>query len=100
MKAKLAEMAAKREHAIASKSDVEKSTDSFIDDAATAGAPERAAGPKPLPKVTLYAHANVLKSIRLLAVEDGVQAQEILRRAMKDYLASRGHHFEDLTTGK
>lgn len=56
--------------------------------------------PKTLPKVTLYAHEKVLKAIRLVAVEDGVQAQEILRAAVRDYLATRGHHFTDLTTGK
>lgn len=56
--------------------------------------------PKSLPKVTLYAHADVLKAVRLLAVEDGVQAQEILRAAVRAYLAERGHHFTDLTTGQ
>lgn len=61
-----------------------------------AGAPPA----KTLPKVTLYAHQDVLKAIRRLAVDDGVQAQEILRRAVRDYLATRGHHFTDLTTGR
>lgn len=42
----------------------------------------------------------VLESIRLLAVADGVEAQEILRRAMKYYVSSPGHHFTDLATGK
>lgn len=62
--------------------------------------PAKAAAPKTLPKVTLYAHAEVLRAIRLVAVEDGVQAQEILRAAVRDYLATRGHVFTDLTTGR
>lgn len=60
----------------------------------------RPVAPKTLPKVTLYAHQDVLKAIRRLAVDDGVQAQEILRQAVRDYLATRGHHFTDLTTGR
>lgn len=55
---------------------------------------------KPLPKVTLYAHKDVLTAIRVLAAKDGVQAQEILRTAMREYLEKRGEVFLDLATGQ
>ncbi|MCK2056990.1 hypothetical protein [Methylobacterium sp. 37f] len=44
--------------------------------------------------MALYAHANVLKSIRLLAVEDGIPAPEALHRVMKYYFYLRGNYFE------
>lgn len=92
LKERLAATASKRESAISTSRDVEVAS-------VPAPAAERET-PKTLPKVTLYAHANVLKAVRLLAVEDGVQAQEILRAAVRDYLAKRGHTFNDLTTGE
>lgn len=61
--------------------------------------PEPYQRPTPLPKLSLYAHDSVLRTVRLLAVEDGVQVQVILRKALAEYLARRGHRFEDLTTG-
>lgn len=91
LKERLAATASKRESVISTSRDIEVS----------AVVPELVReAPKTLPKVTLYAHADVLKAIRLLAVEDGVQAQEILRAAVRDYLAKRGHTFTDLTTGE
>ena len=94
-KGKLAEVSASRDVAVSTKSEVEKERVRDVE-----MAPAGAAAPKVLPKVTLYAHQDVLKALRLVAVEDGVQAQEILRRAVRDYLATRGHTFEDLTTGR
>lgn len=93
--------AAKRDVSMATKADLSKVT-RFDGDESIPGAPEKdkPAPGKPLPKVTLYAHQDVLKSIRLLAVEDGVQAQEILRAAVRAYLAQRGHAFTDLATGE
>lgn len=95
----IADIAAKREAAMSTKSDeaIEPSRDVEIPRTEASAKSEK---PKTLPKVTLYAHEKVLKAIRLVAVEDGVQAQEILRAAVRDYLATRGHHFTDLTTGK
>lgn len=100
MKERLAAMSARQESSNAPKTDVDKAISPDVEEAIRPPATAKTAGPTPLPKVTLYAHANVLKAIRLLAVEDGVQAQEILRRSIKEYLATRGHHFTDLTTGK
>ncbi|WP_342112188.1 hypothetical protein [Methylobacterium sp. SI9] len=96
-KERLADVSAKREsdisinrdEAIAPSRDIEVSPE-----------PAPAATAKTLPKVTLYAHQDVLKALRMVAVQDGVQAQEILRRAVRDYLATRGHTFTDLTTGR
>ncbi len=97
----ISDMSAKQEAFMATKKAVEvepkRDVDKEIPEAAQAPKP---AGGKPLPKVTLYAHPDVLKAIRLLAVEDGKQAQEILRAAVRDYLAKRGHAFTDLTTGR
>lgn len=98
LKDKLAATAAKRDRDISINRD--NALSSSIDDERLGPAPSSRETPKTLPKVTLYAHANVLKAVRLLAVEDGVQAQEILRAAVRDYLATRGHHFTDLTTGE
>lgn len=61
--------------------------------------PEPYRRPTPLPKLSLYAHADVLRTVRILAVEDGVQAQVILRKALAEYLEKRGHRFSDLVTG-
>lgn len=88
---KLADIASKRDAVMSTKSDAAEPIPA---------APTPKAAPPTLPKVTLYAHADVLKAVRRLAVEDGVQAQVILRKALQDYLASRGHHFTDLTTGQ
>jgi hypothetical protein len=52
-----------------------------------------------LPRLTLYAHADVVRAVRMVAAQDGVQAQEILRRAMRAYLRTRGHAFTDMTKG-
>ncbi|MCJ2059827.1 hypothetical protein MKL09_25265 [Methylobacterium sp. J-048] len=98
LKDKLAATAAKRDTAMSTSSDAARETAREIEEATLAPA-ERGA-PRTLPKVTLYAHQDVLKAIRRLAVEDGVQAQEILRAAVRDYLATRGYHFTDLTTGQ
>lgn len=100
MKEKLAAISAKRDGEMAAKRDIDISTSSDIETLAPASEQPQVPARKTLPKVTLYAHDRVLKSIRLLAVEDGVQAQDILRRAVKDYLATRGHHYKDLTTGE
>ena len=62
--------------------------------------PSKPVAGKPLPKVTLYAHKDVLTAIRVIAAKDGVQAQEILRTAVREYLAKRGELFTDLTTGR
>lgn len=105
----LAAMEAKRERDMSTKPDSVMWTKAAVEaeariqaaksipHAIQAGRPE-AAGT--LPKLTLYAHGDVLKAIRRIAVDDGVQAQVILRDAVRDYLAKRGHHFSDLTTGK
>ena len=95
-KERLADVSAKRDDvmSIRSEDDTTSSRDNVV-----ATEPAKTA-PKTLPKVTLYAHQDVLKAIRRIAVDDGVQAQEILRRAVRDYLATRGHTFEDLTTGR
>jgi hypothetical protein len=85
---------------VSAKRDVDISTKSHDEELPSEPPPAASAAPKTLPKVTLYAHADVLKALRLVAVEDGVQAQEILRRALRDYLATRGHTFTDLTTGR
>ena len=95
-KERLADVSAKRDDAMSIRS--EDDTTSYRDNV-VATEPVRTP-PKTLPKVTLYAHGDVLKAIRRIAVDDGVQAQEILRRAVRDYLATRGHTFEDLTTGR
>ena len=93
------DIALKRDHVISTESDSAKEARRDVEESLRAApAPDVAA--KTLPKVTLYAHQDVLKAIRRLAVDDGVQAQEILRRAVRDYLATRGHHFTDLTTGR
>lgn len=97
-KERLSNMSAKRDIDMSTNKDVDKGIKSDIEIGAPAPAP--AATPKTLPKVTLYAHQDVLTAIRRVAVDDGVQAQEILRRAVRDYLATRGYHFEDLTTGR
>ena len=96
-KERLADVSAKRDHDMSTNRSDEKEPSRDIDlpISGAGGAPA-----KTLPKVTLYAHQDVLKALRLVAVEDGVQAQEILRRAVRDYLASRGHTFGDLTTGR
>lgn len=52
-----------------------------------------------LPRLTLYAHADVVRAVRMVAAQDGVQAQEILRRAVRAYLRTRGHRFTDLSKG-
>lgn len=98
---KLADMSAKADVAKSTKRDVSMEAKADVV-GPIPGAPEKdkPAPGKPLPKVTLYAHQDVLKSIRLLAVEDGVQAQEILRAAVRAYLAERGHAFTDLATGE
>ena len=97
----LAATAAKR--TTPTKSDVDKSPERELEMEPIPGAPllepAKALKTETLPKVTLYAHAEVIKAIRLLAVQDGVQAQVILRRAVQQYLAERGHPFSDLTTG-
>lgn len=93
-KERLADVSAKRDGDMSTKSHVEE-----LLSAPPPAAPEPVA-PKTLPKVTLYAHADVLKALRLVAVEDGVQVQEVLRRAVRDHLATRGHTFTDLTTGR
>lgn len=97
----LGDMAAKQEAAKSTKRDAVMETpldlSKEIPESEVRAKP--AAG-KPLPKVTLYAHQDVLKAIRHLAVEDGVQAQEILRAAVRDYLERRGHAFIDLATGQ
>jgi hypothetical protein len=94
-------IAAKSEAVIPSKPDVSMPTRSdaveSIPHATSSALKEK---PVTLPKMTLYAHAKVLKAVRLIAVEDGVQAQAILRDALRDYLAKRGHHFNDLASGK
>lgn len=97
LKDKLAATAAKRDAVISTNSDAVKASTLEIEEVIPSAAAK--GGPKPLPKVTLYAHQDVLKAVRRLAVEDGVQAQEILRAAVRDYLATRGYHFADLTTG-
>lgn len=96
MKERLAATAAKRDAVMSTNSDVVKEASREVEEAIPSAAKTT---PKTLPKVTLYAHKDVLKAVRLLAVEDGVQAQEILRTAVRDYLAARGHHFSDLTKG-
>lgn len=96
-KERLADVSAKRDHDMSISRHDEKDA-SRDGEMAASGA--SAVVPKTLPKVTLYAHQDVLKALRLVAVEDGVQAQEILRRAVRDYLATRGHTFADLTTGR
>lgn len=112
----LAGVSAKRQANISLKSDIDiathiesdtplkiddaKEVRRHIEEAISLPSEKASAQAKTLPKVTLYAHQNVLKAIRRLAVDDGVQAQEILRRAVRDYLATRGHHFTDLTTGQ
>lgn len=98
-KGKLAEVSASRDSVMSINSESAKEAVRDIEASLPAASPT-AAKPATLPKVTLYAHATVLKALRLVAVEDGVQAQEILRKAVRDYLATRGHHFEDLTTGR
>ena len=96
-KERLAGVSAKRDHDMSINRADEKEAPRDVE----VSPPSAVAGaPKTLPKVTLYAHADVLKALRLVAVEDGVQAQEILRRAVRDYLATRGHTFADLTTGR
>lgn len=100
LKDQLAGMSAKREAEMSTKSDDVFETKSAVEEAIPAAVQGQRTAPPTLPKVTLYAHADVIKAVRRLAVEDGVQAQVILRRALKDYLASRGHHFTDLTTGQ
>lgn len=97
-KGKLAEVSASRDAAISTNRDSAK--EAVRDIGAALPDPVSPAKGKTLPKVTLYAHADVLKALRLVAVEDGVQAQEILRQAVRDYLATRGHVFEDLTLGR
>ena len=97
-KEKLAEVSASRDAAISTKSESAKEAVRDVD--AVSSEPARAGKGKTLPKVTLYAHASVLKALRLVAVEDGVQVQEVLRRAVRDHLATRGHTFTDLTTGR
>ncbi|WP_342112004.1 hypothetical protein [Methylobacterium sp. SI9] len=52
-----------------------------------------------LPRLTLYAHGEVVRAVRVVAAQDGVQAQEILRRAVRAYLRTRGHAFTDLSKG-
>ena len=52
-----------------------------------------------LPRLTLYAHSDVVRAVRMVAAQDGVQAQEILRRAVRAYLRTRGHGFTDLSKG-
>lgn len=96
MKERLAATAAKRDDSISTNREIVEAISSDVDKGISA--PK--ATPKTLPKVTLYAHAKVLKAIRLLAAQDEVQAQEILRAAVREYLATRGHHFQDLTTGE
>jgi len=98
MKAKLAEIAAKSDAAKSIRSVIDIDTEK--DRSAAAPSSKNAGTPKTLPKVTLYAHAEVLTAIRILAAKDGVQAQEILRRAVKAYLTERGEPFTDLTTGE
>ncbi len=85
---------------VSAKRDVDMSTNNHVEISPSEPPPVASPAPKTLPKVTLYAHSDVLKALRLVAVEDGVQAQEILRRALRDYLATRGHTFTDLTTGR
>jgi hypothetical protein len=82
---------------IASKSHIDKEVKTL---AVNAPSVQEAEAKQTLPKVTLYAHSEVLKAIRRIAVDDGVQAQVILRRAVQEYLDKRGYKFEDLTTGK
>lgn len=94
------DIANKRENDMSTKTDVDFTPNRDADES-TPGSNQRAkAAPATLPKLTLYAHAKVVKSIRLIAVEEGVQAQEIMRRAMMEYLKTQGHHFTDLTTGE
>jgi len=61
--------------------------------------PNPYARPAPLPKLSLYAHDDVIRAVRLLAVEDGVMVQNILRDALREYLARRGHRFTDIAAG-
>ena len=56
--------------------------------------------PDPLPKVSLYAHAEVMRALRIVAADDGVLVQALLREAVSDLLARRGYRFSDLTTGQ
>lgn len=98
LKDRIAATAAKRDGVISTNSNPVKEASREVEEAIPTTAAK--AAPKTLPKVTLYAHKDVLKAVRLLAVEDGVQAQEILRTAVRDYLATRGHHFSDLTKGQ
>jgi hypothetical protein len=90
LKAAIADIAAKR--------DIDKNTKRDSDITAEGLAEQSKSST--LPKVTLYAHADVLKALRRIAVEDGVQAQVILRRAVQEYLEKRGYTFRDLTTGE
>ena len=80
--------------------DMSLNSEKEIDPIPASKPPKVASKAETLPKVTLYAHSEVLKAIRMLAVQDGVQAQVILRSAVQEYLEKRGHHFTDLTTGK
>lgn len=59
------------------------------------GKPTEAAGGK-RPHTSFYASEAVLKTIRVLAAEDGVRPQEIFRRAMKAYFATREKDFDAL----
>ena len=88
-----ASRAAKSDPAIETKRDVSTEIPGAVE-------PAKPVAVKPLPKVTLYAHKDVLTAIRVLAAKDGVQAQEILRTAMREYLAKRGEVFLDLATGE
>jgi hypothetical protein len=48
------------------------------------------------PHTSFYASEAVLRTIRVLAAEDGVRPQEIFRQAMKAYFKTRGKDFDAL----
>ena len=69
-----------------------------VEDPIPAVAPRRAAeapsGKRP--HTSFYASEAVLRTIRVLAAEDGVRPQEIFRQAMKAYFKTRGKDFDEL----
>lgn len=48
------------------------------------------------PHTSFYASEAVLRTIRVMAAEDGVRPQEIFRQAMKAYFKTRGKDFDVL----
>ena len=69
-----------------------------VEDLVPADAPKRAseASSGKRPHTSFYASEAVLRTIRVLAAEDGVRPQEIFRQAMKAYFRTRGKDFDAL----